>query len=78
MEEQEHEVYGGDIPDEGEMDPDVDMSRPEDDDPNSKVSLSLSISILIFVVVFEDFFPNLVSFLGCDLGTGFGGHEEET
>uniref|UniRef100_F6HEI2 Polyadenylate-binding protein 2 n=1 Tax=Vitis vinifera TaxID=29760 RepID=F6HEI2_VITVI len=39
--EHEHEVYGGEIPDEGEMDADaedVDMvSRPEDDsDPNSK------------------------------------------
>ncbi|GMP23818.1 hypothetical protein CsSME_00001287 [Camellia sinensis var. sinensis] len=33
--EQEHEVYGGDIPDEGEMDADVDMSRAEDDDLNS-------------------------------------------
>ncbi|CAL5322872.1 unnamed protein product [Camellia sinensis] len=36
MEHQEHEVYGGDIPDEGEMDADVDMSRAEDDDLNSK------------------------------------------
>ncbi|XP_057971738.1 polyadenylate-binding protein 2-like isoform X1 [Malania oleifera] len=35
-EEQEHEVYGGDIPDEAEMDADVDMSRAEDDDSNSK------------------------------------------
>ncbi|KAI8029875.1 Polyadenylate-binding protein 2 [Camellia lanceoleosa] len=34
--EQEHEVYGADIPDEGEMDADVDMSRAEDDDLNSK------------------------------------------
>ncbi|PSS32457.1 Polyadenylate-binding protein [Actinidia chinensis var. chinensis] len=35
--EQEHEdeVYGGEIPDEGEMDADVDMSRA-DDDSNSK------------------------------------------
>ncbi|XP_051144045.1 polyadenylate-binding protein 2-like [Andrographis paniculata] len=33
MEEEEHEVYGGDIPDEGEMDADadVDMPAPEDD-----------------------------------------------
>ncbi|XP_034711274.1 polyadenylate-binding protein 1 [Vitis riparia] len=41
QQEHEHEVYGGEIPDEGEMDADaedVDMvSRPEDDsDPNSK------------------------------------------
>jgi polyadenylate-binding protein 2 len=40
-EEQEHEVYGGEIPDEGEMDADVEMStRVEDEDlqdPNSKV-----------------------------------------
>ncbi|XP_062163912.1 uncharacterized protein LOC133870726 isoform X2 [Alnus glutinosa] len=39
-EEQEHEVYGGEIPDEGEMDADVEMSsRVEDEDlqdPNSK------------------------------------------
>ncbi|GFY83553.1 polyadenylate-binding protein 1 [Actinidia rufa] len=36
--EQEHEdeVYGGGIPDEGEMDADVDMSRADDDDSNSK------------------------------------------
>ncbi|XP_057509552.1 polyadenylate-binding protein 1-like [Actinidia eriantha] len=34
--EQEHEVYGGEIPDEGEMDADVDMSRADDDDSNSK------------------------------------------
>ncbi|KVI04510.1 hypothetical protein Ccrd_017170, partial [Cynara cardunculus var. scolymus] len=37
--EQEHEVYGGDIPDEGEMDADVEMSRNEtegDDNNNSK------------------------------------------
>lgn len=39
-EEQEHEVYGGEIPDEGEMDADVDMSTRADEedlqDPNSK------------------------------------------
>ncbi|XP_038685183.1 polyadenylate-binding protein 2 [Tripterygium wilfordii] len=38
--EQEHEVYGGEIPDEGEMDADVDMSyrseEHEGNDPNSK------------------------------------------
>ncbi|KAJ6358569.1 hypothetical protein OIU76_000309 [Salix suchowensis] len=38
--EHEHEVYGGEIPDEGEMDADIDMSsRAEEDeyqDPNSK------------------------------------------
>lgn len=40
-EEQEHEVYGGEIPDEGEMDADVEMSTRVDEedlqDPNSKV-----------------------------------------
>uniref|UniRef100_A0A7N0VC35 RRM domain-containing protein n=1 Tax=Kalanchoe fedtschenkoi TaxID=63787 RepID=A0A7N0VC35_KALFE len=35
-EEQEHEVYGGEIPDEGEMDADVDMSRAEEEDLNAK------------------------------------------
>ncbi|CAM8978948.1 unnamed protein product [Rhodiola kirilowii] len=36
-EEQEHEVYGGEIPDEGEMDGDVDMSRAvEEEDLNAK------------------------------------------
>ncbi|XP_059461564.1 polyadenylate-binding protein 2-like [Corylus avellana] len=39
-EEQEHEVYGGEIPDEGEMDADVEMSTRVDEedlqDPNSK------------------------------------------
>ncbi|KAM7499485.1 hypothetical protein LguiA_023899 [Lonicera macranthoides] len=34
--EQEHEVYGGEIPDEGEMEADVDMSRAEDDDDEHK------------------------------------------
>ncbi|KAL3527623.1 hypothetical protein ACH5RR_012279 [Cinchona calisaya] len=32
MEEEEHEVYGGEIPDEGEMEGDVDMSTADDDD----------------------------------------------
>ncbi|KAK9293038.1 hypothetical protein L1049_021022 [Liquidambar formosana] len=36
QEEQEHEVYGGEIPDEGEMDADVEMSRAEEEDANSK------------------------------------------
>lgn len=40
--DQEHEVYGGEIPDEGEMDADVDMSRTEEDENSSKVCLSLS------------------------------------
>jgi len=31
MEEEEHEVYGGEIPDEGEMEGDVDMSAADDD-----------------------------------------------
>ncbi|XP_021640136.1 polyadenylate-binding protein 1 isoform X2 [Hevea brasiliensis] len=39
-EEQEHDVYGSEIPDEGEIDADIDMSsRPEEDEdhgPNSK------------------------------------------
>ncbi|CAK9177525.1 unnamed protein product [Ilex paraguariensis] len=35
--EQEHEVYGGEIPDEGDMDADVEMSsRAEDEDSNTK------------------------------------------
>ncbi|KAF9625418.1 hypothetical protein IFM89_022576 [Coptis chinensis] len=41
--ENEHEVYGGEIPDEGEMDADVEMSSRaedgDDDDPNSKENL---------------------------------------
>ncbi|KAI3517529.1 hypothetical protein L1887_16744 [Cichorium endivia] len=39
--EQEHEVYGGDIPDEGEMDADVEMSRneTEGDENNSSKDL---------------------------------------
>ncbi|RYR64527.1 hypothetical protein Ahy_A03g010619 isoform A [Arachis hypogaea] len=35
MEEEEHEVYGGEIPDVAEMEGDVDMSAP-DDDPEVK------------------------------------------
>ncbi|RZC69261.1 hypothetical protein C5167_032356 [Papaver somniferum] len=40
-EQGEHEVYGGEIPDEGEMDADIEMSRVDDDDndPNSKENL---------------------------------------
>ncbi|CAL5404788.1 unnamed protein product [Camellia sinensis] len=34
--EQEHDVYGGEIPDEGEMDADVEMSRAEEEESNSK------------------------------------------
>ncbi|KAK6936462.1 RNA recognition motif domain [Dillenia turbinata] len=34
--EQEHEVYGGEIPDEGYMDADVEMSAGGEDVPNSK------------------------------------------
>lgn len=37
-EEEEHEVYGGEIPDEGDMDADVDMARPDED--AAKVFLS--------------------------------------
>ncbi|KAL5724113.1 Polyadenylate-binding protein 1 [Ranunculus cassubicifolius] len=39
--ENEHEVYGGEIPDEGEMDADIEMSSRADDDedPNSKENL---------------------------------------
>lgn len=43
--DQEHGVYGGEIPDEGEMDADVEMSRPDDEDPNSKV-----LFLLVFIV----------------------------
>lgn len=39
MEEEEHEVYGGEIPDVADMDADVDMSNPGDTD--IKVLLSL-------------------------------------
>ena len=31
MEEEEHEVYGGEIPDEGEMEGDIDMSAADDE-----------------------------------------------
>ncbi|RZS15946.1 hypothetical protein BHM03_00047872 [Ensete ventricosum] len=31
MEEEEHEVYGGDIPDEADMDADVDIGRSDED-----------------------------------------------
>ena len=54
-EEQEHEVYGGEIPDEGEMDADVDMTRADEEDlqdPNSKVPFPfLSINIRVCVRV---------------------------
>lgn len=31
MEEEEHEVYGGEIPDEADMDADVDIGRSDED-----------------------------------------------
>ncbi|GMP69764.1 hypothetical protein CsSME_00028899 [Camellia sinensis var. sinensis] len=34
--EKEHDVYGGEIPDEGEMDANVEMSRAEEEESNSK------------------------------------------
>ncbi|XP_042495576.1 polyadenylate-binding protein 2-like [Macadamia integrifolia] len=38
--DQEHDVYGGEIPDEGEMEADVEMSGAEnEEDPNSKENL---------------------------------------
>ncbi|XP_022565254.1 polyadenylate-binding protein 2-like isoform X3 [Brassica napus] len=36
MEEEEHEVYGGEIPDVGEMDGDMDMMTAADDDAAKK------------------------------------------
>ena len=60
MEQEEHEVYGADIPDEAEMDADVDLQEHDDEqdhhqhpsnDPNkvrfvtAEVSLSLSLSL---------------------------------
>lgn len=44
MEEEEHEVYGGEIPVEGEMDGDVDMSGADDD--AVKVALPFCLSCL--------------------------------
>lgn len=41
MDEEEHEVYGGEIPDEGEMEgdnADVDMTNPDDDAVKVRVS----------------------------------------
>jgi len=61
--EHEHEVYGGEIPDEGEMDADADMSsRAEEDeyqDPNSKVSSILIIISLWHFTLFWKFFSGL-------------------
>lgn len=36
--DQEHEVYGGEIPDEGEMDTDFEMSRDEAEDVDNNSS----------------------------------------
>ena len=41
MEDEEHEVYGGEIPDEAEMDADVDMTTRTDEDAVKVFSLSL-------------------------------------
>lgn len=79
--EQEHEVYGGEIPgDDGDMDADIDMSGRHDDDqgyddPNSKAtSLSLPLfSRLLLLSISLCFVLKLISF-GL---VGVGGHEEE-
>lgn len=42
MEEEEHEVYGAEIPDEGEMEADVEMPAA-DDDAASKVNYSFNL-----------------------------------
>lgn len=58
--EQEHEVYGGEIPgDDGDMDADIDMSaRHEDDqgydDANSKVCSCFSLYLVLFRFFFKD------------------------
>lgn len=49
--EQEHEVYGGEIADEGDMDADIDMSRVDDEDESASKVCFLSIS-LHFVSVY--------------------------
>ncbi|XAR66091.1 hypothetical protein NMG60_11012171 [Bertholletia excelsa] len=36
QEQEEHEVYGGEIPDDGEMDADFDITRSEEEAPNPK------------------------------------------
>jgi len=81
--EHEHEVYGGEIPDEGEMDADVDMSsRAEEDeyqDPNSKVCSIWTIiaiclwntSSFFFLKSLEFFYLVFVFFIG------FRGYEEK-
>lgn len=52
--EQEEDVYGGEFPEEGDMDADVDMSTLAEDeaqeDPNAKVCLRYFLSVLIFCV----------------------------
>lgn len=60
MEEEEHEVYGGDIPDEGDMEgdmdshgADVDMVHTDEDAIKVRV---LSLPPLIFVCLFFSFF----------------------
>lgn len=58
MEEEEHEVYGGEIPDVGEMDgdveahnPDMDMAAAADDDAAKVCYLFLSISLTVSVMI---------------------------
>lgn len=55
--EHEDEAYGGEIPDEGEMDADVEMSRIEEEEHDSKVWFSVLIYLYKYVC-FVVFSPN--------------------
>lgn len=52
--EQEEDVYGGEFPEEGDMDADVDMAAIAEaeaqEDPNTKVRFRYFLSLLIFCV----------------------------
>lgn len=45
MEEEEHEVYGGEIPDEGEMEADADVDMPAADDDAAKVIMNFDLIV---------------------------------
>lgn len=47
--EQEHEIYGGEIPEEeGELEPDEEMTAADDQDPRSSKEVSTSSKTLDF------------------------------
>ena len=80
--EHEHEVYGGDIPDDAEMDADLDMSSGRADEEgyddaeptNANSKVASRVLLCFFRALFTEFRLWFTVFSNC---SGLGGHEEE-